>query len=247
MSVRSASPEPCVVGIDDTDMPGIGGTGRLARLLAEELAAVAESGGVTRHQLYEGPGVPKTSRNSSAAIAVETSITPVELLERVAIIVSREAIPGSDPGVAVLTGSPPGAVLRFARSAQSGLVTRADATRLAEDAGIPLRGLDGTEDGVIGALCGAALRADGNDGRFVGLPGIRDVSGHTTVTDLLGRTAISHVVDGATGSLLGGEVIIDVGNWVRPRLLHGRPVVVARRVEGTWVNADARPEQGDHR
>ncbi len=243
--MRSASRE-FVVGIDDTDMPGIGGTGGLARRLVDELTDVAHSLGVTRHQFYEGPGVPKTSRNSSAAIAFATQLTPAELLEAVAATVTRESIPGSDPGVAVLTGAPPEEVLAFARSAQRGLVTRSEAFRLATYAGIHPVGLGGTEDGVIGALGGAALRADGNDGRFVGLAGIRDVSGAISVADLVDRSSISDVVDEATGSSLEGGVIIDVGDWLRPRLLHGRPVVFARHVEGTWVNADVRPDKGSH-
>lgn len=228
-------------------MPGIGGTGGLARRLVDELADVARSLGVTRHQFYEGPGVPKTSRNSSAAIVFDSELTANELLDLVATVVGRESIPGSDPGVAVMTGAVPAAVVAFARAAQRSLVTRTRAVRLAEHARIPLVGLGGTEDGVIGALGGAALRADGNDGRFVGLPGIRDVSGSITVADLLDRTAIWRVVDEATGTGLEGGVIIDVGDWVRPRLIHGRPVVVARQVEGAWVNADARPEQGRDR
>ena len=245
--MRSASRELRVVGIDDTDMPGIGGTGGLARRMTDELADVAESLGVTRHQFYEGPGVPKTSRNSSAAIVFATELTANELLEAVSAIVTRESIPGSDPGVAVMNEAAPDAVLTFARAAQRGLVTRSEAVRLATDAGIPLVGLGGTEDGMIGALGGAALRADGNDGRFVGLPGIRDVSGPITVADLVDRTAIWKVVDVATGAGLDGGVMIDVGDWVRPRLLHGRPVFAARRVEGAWVNADVRPDKGNRR
>ncbi len=243
--MRSAFHEPLVVGIDDTDMPGIGGTGSLARWLTGQLADVAEGLGVTRHQFYDGPGVPMTSRNSSAAIVFVTELTPHALLEAVATIVTRESIPGSDPGVAVIAGAAPDGVLAFARAAQRGLVSRSEAVRLAAEARIPLVGLAGTEDGVIGALSGAALRADGNDGRFVGLPGIRDVSGPITVADLLDRTAVGRVVDEATGTGLEGGVIIDLGDWVRPRLLHGRPVVVARQVEGAWVNADARPDKGN--
>jgi len=225
-------------------MPGIGGTGRLARRLVDHVEGheIGGSRGVTRHQFFEGPGVPKTSRNSSAAIAIETSLGPSELLEVVTGFVTAESIFGSDPGVAILVEPPPVEAIRFAREAQRRLVTRAEAFDIAREAGIPLVGLGGTEDGVIGALCGAALRWEGNDGRFVGLPGIRDVAGPTTVADLVGRTAIAEVIDGDSGSLLGGEVIIDVGDWVRPRLHHGRPVLVARSVEGTWVNADARPE-----
>ena len=46
----------------------------LEDLTADELADVAESLGVTRHQFYEGPGVPKTSRNSSAMRGVSRSM-----------------------------------------------------------------------------------------------------------------------------------------------------------------------------
>ncbi len=133
----------------------------------------------------------------------------------------------------------PEQVLGFARRAQREPVTQTEARRLAEATSIELLGLGGTEDGVIGALCGAVLRADGNDGRFVGLSGIRDVAGSVTVAGLLARTGITAVVD-TEGEPLEGAVRLDVGPWMRPRLVGGRPVVVARCVEGRWVNADAR-------
>lgn len=242
MSARSESPDTWVIGIDDTDMPDIGGTGSLARRVAIELGAlgVGKSTGVTRHQFFEGPGVPKTSRNSAAAIVFVDVAAAGEFFTTVCSIVARESIPGSDPGVCMLTGSVGTELVAFARRAQTGLVSQAEARRLAESTAVDLVGLGGTNDGVIGALGAATLRADGHDGRYVGLEGIRDVAGEITVADLLNRTAISSVVD-QDGTPLEGSGIINVGDWVRPRLVGGRPVLVAKRNGKGWVNADTRP------
>jgi hypothetical protein len=60
-----------------------------------------------------------------------------------------------------------------------------------------------------------------------------------TVAEVLGRTAIADVVDEEKEPLAHSSRL-DLGDWVRPRLMGGRPVLVARRAEETWVNADAR-------
>jgi hypothetical protein len=241
MSVRSESPDAWVVGIDDTDTPDIGGTGSLARRVAAEVGArgIGKSTGVTRHQFFEGPGVPKTSRNSAAAIMFSDVAAADDLFETVCAIVTRESIPGSDPGVCMLTGAVDSELVSFGRRAQRGLVDQAEARRLAAATQVDLVGLGGTNDGVIGALGAATLRADGHDGRYVGLDGIREVGGEIEVAALLDRTAISDVVD-QDGTPLNRSAIINVGDWVRPRLVGGQPVLVATRFGKGWVNADTR-------
>ncbi len=242
MTPLSKARRVLVVGVDDTDMPGIGGTGRLVRTMAAELLAnrVGESLGVTRHQLFQSPEVPMTARNSAAAWAVATRLGTFDLAAAVAMIVERESIDGSDPGIAIVAGTCPPAALEYARRAQSALVDQSEARRIAEEHGVYLSGHGGTEDGVIGALAGAALRVDGNDGRYVDLPGIREVSGEIYVADLLDRTAIASVVDSRTGEPLGSATKIDAGGWVRPRLVGGRPVLAVARTGDGWVNADRR-------
>jgi hypothetical protein len=240
MSVRSAFPD-VVVAIDDTDMPGTRGTGRLARQIAEEIDPIGRSLGVTRHQLFEGPGVPKTKRNSAAAIGLATLAAPEEILEVVAPILLRERVAGSDPGVSVLAGRPSVEALRFARRVQTELVTQEEALRVAVEEGVPTLGLAGTRGGLIGALAAAVLRADGNDGRYVGLLGIRDLSGIVTVGEILQESGITAVVDADTGEAVPVDVRLDTGDWIRPRLVGGRPVLMACSHEGAWSNADARP------
>jgi len=241
MPVRSESPDQIVVGIDDTDMPGTPGTGRLARLLSDALtgASAGRVCGVTRHQLFEGPGVPKTSHNSAAAIVLAEADLEVAGSVGEEFLLRHHA-EGSDPGIAVLVGRPAPEILAFARRTQRELVTRSEAEDLAGEWGIDLRGLAGTRDGMIGALAAAALRADGSDGRFVGLRGIRDLSGKMTVGDILSRSDIAAVVDEESGIPLGDEHVVETYDWVRPRVMDHLPVVIARRNGGGWVHADAR-------
>lgn len=239
--MRSTSPESWVIGVDDTDMPGIGGTGRLARRLVAEVEALGlgRSKGVTRHQFYEGPGVPKTARNSAAAMVLDGVGSASELFETVCGIVGRESIEGSDPGVAIGRESSTDLV-SFARRTQEGLVTQSDARRLGATHAAGLIGLGGTEDGVIGALGAMALRIEGNDGRFVDLPGIRQVAGVMTVGDILELTGITAIIDVVGEEPLPHTSRLDLGDWVRPRLMGGHPVLVAKRAREKWVNADSR-------
>jgi hypothetical protein len=241
MSVRSEFPDVQIIGIDDTDMPNVGGTGSLARRIAAEVGALGagRSIGVTRHQFFEGPGVPKTSRNSAAAVAFVEVPSAAELFATVCRIVARESIPGSDPGVCMTSGTIGSSLVGYGRRAQTGLVDQDEARRLAAATGVELVGLGGTNDGVIGALGAAALRADGTDGRYVGLPGIREISGEIKVLEILERTAISAVVD-QNQTPLDQSGIINVGDWVRPLLIGGKPVLVAKHDGEGWVNADTR-------
>ena len=117
-----ASRDHWVIGIDDTDMPDRGGTGQLARRLADEIAerGLGAPIGVTRHQLFEGPGVPKTSRNSAAAIEFSGTDSESGLFAAACDFVASGSIDGSDPGVALAPVEPDPTVLAFARSAQTG-------------------------------------------------------------------------------------------------------------------------------
>jgi hypothetical protein len=85
-----------------------------------------------------------------------------------------------------------------------------------------------------------ALRLDGNDGRFVDLPGIRDVAGTMSVAEILEQTGIFDVVDTTTKGSIAPTSTLDLGDWVRPRLVGGQPVLVAKFSREKWVNADSR-------
>ncbi len=167
-----------VVCVDDTDdLSKQTSTGEVAEALA---ANVALFGGrmeldVTRHQLLLDPRVPYTSHNSAMAFVASFPPDMVEDYRREArVIVNVMRAASSDPGLC--TGIVPAsddpslpALFEYGRKTQREYVSQEEAFVLA--AQIPwleLEGLGGTNDGVVGALAGAALRLQGEDGRFRG-------------------------------------------------------------------------------
>jgi len=176
------------VSIDDTDNLESRGTGRLARAIADTLAKEHPIYGVTRHQLYVHPDIPYTSHNSCAVIHVEPNGNADldKIFATAQQVMLDDFVPGSDPGVAVASASQVVApLIAFGKDAKCSIQTQAKARMLAKNLGIRLRGLGGTEDGVIGAMAGLGLAMNLNDGRFLQRGKIRDVLGPATVEQLL--------------------------------------------------------------
>ena len=96
-----------------------------------------------------------------------------------------------------------------------------------------------TGHGRIGACAGTALRSTGQDGRFIGLSGIRDLGGTLRVGDILARSAVA-AVETIKGLTLGPQSQIDTRDWVRPSLRGGRPVFLVRYDSGRWVPSERR-------
>lgn len=174
------------IGIDDTDTLDTRGTGYLARQIAVQLSDSFSVLGVVRHQLLRDPRVPCTKNNSSAAILLDGDGTqdPVAVLERVQALLLAHFVPGSDPGLCVASKVAP-AIMDFGRKAQAQLVGQAEARELAARHGVPLVGLGGSEDGVIGALAAVGLAAGGHDGRYVQVGRVRELTGLQPVEALL--------------------------------------------------------------
>jgi tRNA(Ile2) C34 agmatinyltransferase TiaS len=220
------------IGMDDTDTLESRGTGHLARQIAAALALETCVLGVTRHQLLVDPRVPCTKKNSCAAIALngDDRLDAADVLERVRALMLADYQPGSDPGLCVVRDVPP-AVVEFGRRAQRQLVTQDEARALARAHAIPLVGLGGDEDGVIGALAAVGLAADGEDGRYVLVGRSRELSGLQPVPALLaaGVTAV-RTLDGQP--VTDGLVQTDK---LRPARRGGLPVAVVEWAGDHWL------------
>jgi hypothetical protein len=219
-----------LIGIDDTDILGSTGTGRMARDLTDYLTGLGmgRSCGVTRHQLLVDERIPYTSHNSSLCIGFETELLPEAFYRPAAEFLKNNFREGSDPGLCIcLSEDIPGAVIEFGIKAQREVLKKGTAIGMAVSTGIFLDELGGTGDGIIGSLAAVGLRAEGNSGRYIDLPGIRDINGTVTVTDLLERTDIEAVTN-SSGISLNGDDVIDSRDWIRPSLFEGRPVLKAR-------------------
>jgi hypothetical protein len=125
----------------------------------------------------------------------------------------------------------------FAQRAKRDLVTQAEARAIAADAGCILRGLGGTQDGVIGALAATALAAGGEDGRFLLVGRSREAAGLLDVPAIL-ACGIAEVRRLDTGERLEAGVI-DANAKLRPALRGGRAVLYVVHPEGDetrWVS-----------
>ena len=219
------------IGVDDTDILGSAGTGRVARGLAKHLEAMGKvkSIGVSRHQLLVDDRIKYTSHNSSKGIAVETERPVSELYEPSIAYMAGCYQVGADPGLCICPEDQVNQeILDFGMKACSSVLTKEAALSLVRKHRVFLKELGGSGDGVIGALAAIGLRAGGNDGRLVDLKGIHDITGLLTVAELLRRTDIDRVED-TEGRVLRGNEVIDSQDRIRPSLVGGRPVLRVER------------------
>jgi len=126
----------------------------------------------------------------------------------------------------------PAAITAFGRRAQTELVRQQEARQLAAEHGLFLRGLGGTEDGVIGALSAVGLGASGQDGRFILVGTIRELDGIQSIAAVL-AAGITAVLD-VDGHPIA-EGLIDTGGKLRPALRDGRPVLYVERGDPHWL------------
>jgi tRNA(Ile2) C34 agmatinyltransferase TiaS len=220
------------IGLDDTDTLDSRGTGHLARQIATSLGGDYPVLGVTRHQLLADPRVPCTKNNSCAAIGLDADgdLDLTVLLDRVQGMMLDEFQPGSDPGLCV-AHVVPSAVTEFGQRVQRHLVTQDEAWSLAAAYNIPLLGLGGTEDGVIGALAAVGLASSGEDGRYVLVGRSRELAGLQPVSALLeaGVTAVQ-AFDGRP--VVDGLVQTDK---LRPARRGNLPVAVVEWAGDHWL------------
>ena len=225
------------IGIDDTDNKTSRGTGRLARAIAAELSLDFPLLGVTRHQLLFDPRIPFTAKNSSATIAIEApddAAYSSEILKtifvRVRALMDADYQPGSDPGLCVAAEIPQ-AVIEFGKRAQQVMVDQYAARQLAAEHGILLQGLGGNQGGVIGALASVGLAASGDDGRYIMVGKLRELSGEMSIESIL-AAGVSAV------QTLDGEPVEDIllqADKLRPARRNGMPIQYVAFQDGAWT------------
>lgn len=223
-----------LVGIDDTDNLTSRGTGFRARSLGTMLAAagLAEPLGITRHQLLVDPRIPYTSHNSSLCLTVDAEPAHCgRIVHLCRDYLLRESAPGSDAGLSFAeSDAMDSAIAAFGVRAKSEVVAKDEALALAARANILLEGLTGDGGGVIGALAAVGLRASKSDGRFVWLPGVREMSGVLSAEAILNTTGIDEIRS-LSGVRVSGPDRIETSPWPRPVLLEGRAVLLVQRAE----------------
>jgi hypothetical protein len=224
-----------LIGIDDTDNLESRGTGHRVRELADWLSAshLAEPQGITRHQLLVDPQIPYTSHNSSACLAVDTERAE-DVWNAARQFLLLTSAPGSDVGLCLARwDSITAEVLNYGRRAKVEVLTMLEAHEAASRSEIRCEGLTGTGGGVIGALAGIGLHRAGNDGRFLWLPGLRDLKGKYPIEEILAKGHIERICT-VGDEELSTENIVDVGEWVRPVLRNGKSTLYVEEQNHEW-------------
>ena len=191
-----------LIGVDDTDSAtgmGAADTGefaiQLGRLIEERRFGHLLA--VTRHQLLQQAEVRFTSENRAACLFIEgdkEARRDLELTCREFLL--RKSAPDSNPGFALAAWSNlSAAVEAWGRQAKRTRLSRLTAVDLARAEGLAAAGFHGHGGGVIGALSAVGLRASGNDGVFIWLPGLEQVKGVLTLPQLLRLCAIENVAN----------------------------------------------------
>ena len=225
------------IALDDTDSSESRGTGKLAREIARVLSEKWSVFGITRHQLYVHPDILYTSHNSCAVIHVnKCGKEAVNALFSIAEeIMLLDFIDGSDPGLCVAEASQvTPALIAYGRDAQTQVLHQERARTLAKNGDIRLKGLGGSEDGVIGALAGIGLATMGNEGRFLSVGRIRSLTGPVAVEDIL-RAGVD-CVQTLDGMILQEGIIMEAeGKSVKPCPLNGKIVLLVEVENGVII------------
>jgi hypothetical protein len=223
-----------LIGVDDTDNLDSRGTGYHARQLANTLSSIGlvQVEGITRHQLLVDARIRYTSHNSSACLTVVAQPDRLSvLIETCREDLISHSAPGSDVGLCVAEWDQVvGAIQHFGQHAKHEVLTMAEARHFAEQEQLVLEGLTGDQGGIIGALAAVGLRAAGNDGRFLWLPGLRELSG-IYGADQLRRAAPIELIQTIAGTGVLPTDRIEVGEWVRPLLKEGRALLLVEEVQ----------------
>jgi hypothetical protein len=226
-----------LIGIDDTDNLESRGTGHRVRQMADFLAQkqLVNPLRITRHQLLVSPEIPYTSHNSSACLQVEADQKKEnDIWQACCEFLLAESAPGSDAGLCLANWDTIKApVHAFGKRAKQVVLTQLEAEQIAQSQNIRLQGLTGTHGGIIGALAGVGLHHAGNDGRFLWLPGLRELSGRLTVAEICARGSID-AVRPLSGDRLSPETLVDIGEWVRPILRDGQAILYVEVRDNEW-------------
>lgn len=217
------------IGIDDTDNLESRGTGNLARNIAAQLSRTYPIAGVVRHQLCKDPCVPCTKNNSCATILLQGEAPLEEIFKQVSDWMLADFQPGSDPGLCVAQEVPI-PVQEFGVRVKQEIVTYEQAQQLARKTGLHLAALGGDGGGIIGALAAVGLAASGEDGRYIHVGHIRELSGWQPVPALL-EAGVVEVISQAGVPIQQGLVMTDK---LRPARRGGRPVAIVAPAGENW-------------
>jgi hypothetical protein len=227
-----------LIGIDDTDNKESRGTGFKSRQLGHliEQVKLGHIKGITRHQLFVHDDIAYTSQNSSACLEVISDhFEKLHVFCKEYLI--KEAADGSDAGLCIsVWDNITEEIEIWGNRAKKEVLFLEDAIKLAHAKNIFLQGYTGTKIGQIGALAAIGLRKGGNDGRFIWLPGTKDLrefeAGIYKSSELIEILSIDQII-ALDHTRIKNEAYICCDNWTRPVLKNGLVTLLVEKSKTT--------------
>jgi hypothetical protein len=224
-----------LIGVDNTDNSKSPGTGNLVRRLAESLQVdgAAAPLGITRHQLLADPRVPCTAHNTSVCLSLESE-NMEGVWETARDFLALEAASGSSVGLCLSRwDSVSRDVMEFGHRAKRDVLTLDEAQQTASKSHVRLGLLTGTGAGVIGALAAVGLHREGDDGRFLWLPGLREMQGSYSVAEIVAQMAIDRICS-LDNIAISPEALVDVTDGMRPLLRGNQATLYVEKKKQGW-------------
>jgi hypothetical protein len=228
-----------LIGVDDTDTAKVPGTGTLVRRLAEWLMAdrLAEAYGITRHQLLAHPRIRYTGHNTAVCLVLEAR-NMEEVWETARDFLALDSALESNASLCLGRWDAIGRdVIELGKRAKSEVLTLQDARQVAARSRVRFEAVRGNGDGIIGAVAALGLHRDGNDGRYLWLPGLEELQGKHPVDEVLKRTPIDRVCS-LEGAELPLDAVVDFGEWTRPLLRDGQATLLVEQRKHGWYALD---------
>ena len=225
-----------LIGVDDSDSPKSPSTGDLVRQLAEllQLERLAAPQGVTRHQLLVNKHIRYTAHNSAMCVSITTEDMEA-VWETARDFLSLESERSSNAGLCLCQWDAVNRdVIAWGRRAKEELLTAEAAQQSAARSSVRMAAIKGLGIGVIGALAAVGLHREGNDGRFVWLPGLFELQGSCSVEDIFERSGIDRICTLEEVELPIGEAV-EISPWTRPLLRNGQATLFVERKKRGWV------------
>jgi hypothetical protein len=128
----------------------------------------------------------------------------------------RESAPGSDAGLCIASSQTINrGIENWGKNAKKIVLNKTLAHEIALQNNIYLEGLTGEKIGIIGALAAVGLRHEGNDGRVLWLPMLRETEGIFSGSELKSRLCVDRITT-KDGSEIHYEDTILADGWIRP-------------------------------
>jgi hypothetical protein len=231
------------LGLDNTGKPGKSGTGKLAQELGLYLQArgLARLVYVTAHQLLPpGDELPGSTLNHAYCLTLEgDALRKRDIDMESRVFINRNFSAGSNPGFALAQRDQVNQhILSYAKACRMLVMQRSDATHLSRENGITTIAFAGNGNGVIGALAAIGWRWQGSDGTITWMPGLADLNGVMTFSEILQHCMFDHVKS-VRGKTPFFEDRIQLGSKVTPLLKEERTLmlleIAPRKAEWEWT------------